>query len=95
MKKQIIKNELIRKIEECKNNPDISPVDVVNDILDFINKCPDEETIPQKVDKWLPKKEHIDTLFKIYNTRKLDRDDKLVVLDIYNTFLELIGTPRV
>ena len=78
MKKQIIKNELIRKIEECKNNPDISPVDVVNDILDFINKCPDEETIPQKVDKWLPKKEHIDTLFKIYNT-----------------FLELIGTPRV
>ena len=82
-------------MEECKNNPDISPVDVVNDILDFINKCPDEETIPQKVDKWLPKKEHIDTLFKIYNTRKLDRDDKLVVLDIYNTFLELIGTPRV
>ena len=95
MKKQIIKNELIRKMEECKNNPDISPVDVVNDIIDFINKCPDEETIPQKVDKWLPKKEHIDTLFKIYNTRKLDRDDKLVVLDIYNTFLELIGTPRV
>ena len=54
-----------------------------------------KETEVKKVDKWLPKKEHIDTLFKIYNTRRLDRDDKLVILDIYNTFLELIGTPRV
>jgi hypothetical protein len=70
-------------------------VDVVNDILDFVNKCPDEETEVKKVDKWLPKKEHIDTLFKIYNTRQLTRDDKLVILDIYNTFLELVGTPRV
>ena len=94
MKNQII-NELKRKKEEFKNNPSISPVDVVDDIIDFVNKCPDEETIPQKVDKWLPKKEHIDTLFKIYNTRQLTRDDKLVVLDIYNTFLELLGEPRV
>lgn len=94
MKNQII-NELKRKKEEFKNNPSLSPVDVVDDIIDFVNKCPDEETIPQKVDKWLPKKEHIDTLFKIYNTRQLTRDDKLVVLDIYNTFLELLGEPRV
>ena len=94
MKNQII-NELKRKKEEFKNNPSSSPVDVVDDIIDFVNKCPDEETIPQKVDKWLPKKEHIDTLFKIYNTRQLTRDDKLVVLDIYNTFLELLGEPRV
>lgn len=95
MKKQVIVNEIHRKKEECENNPNLSPVDVVNDILDFVNKCPDEETQVKKVDKWLPKKEHIDTLFKIYNTRRLDRDDKLVILDIYNTFLELIGTPRV
>jgi len=95
MNKEIIIKELHKKIRECETNPDISAVDIIEYILDFINKCPDEETIPQKVDKWLPKKEHIDTLFKIYNTRKLDRDDKLVVLDIYNTFLELIGTPRV
>ena len=94
MKNQII-NELKRKKEEFKNNPSLSPVDVVDDIIDFVNKCPDEETIPQKVDKWLPKKEHIDTLFKIYNTRQLTRDDKLVVLDIYNNFLELLGEPRV
>lgn len=94
MKKQII-NELKRKKEEFKNNPSLSPIDVVDDIIDFVNKCPDEETIPQKVDKWLPKKEHINTLFKIYNTRQLTRDDKLVVLDIYNTFLELLGESRV
>ena len=95
MKKQVIVNEIRRKKEECENNPNLSPVDVVNDILDFVNKCPDEETEVKKVDKWLPKKEHIDTLFKIYNTRQLTRDDKLVILDIYNTFLELVGTPRV
>ena len=95
MNKQTIINHLHQKIKECETNPDISAVDVIEDILDFINKCPDEETIPQKVDKWLPKKEHIDTLFKIYNTRQLTRDDKLVVLDIYNTFLDLIGEPRV
>jgi len=95
MDKQIIINEVKRKKKECENNPNLSPVDVVDDILDFMNKCPDEDTVAKKVDKWLPKKEHIDTLFKIYNTRKLDRDDKLVILDIYNTFLELIGTPRV
>ena len=95
MNKQTIIDHLHQKIRECETNPDISAMDVVEDILDFINKCPDEETEMKKVDKWLPKKEHIDTLFKIYNTRKLDRDDKLVVLDIYNTFLALIGTPRV
>ena len=95
MKKQVIVNEIHRKKEECENNPNLSPVDVVNDILDFVNKCPDEETEVKKVDKWLPKKEHIDTLFKIYNTRQLTRDDKLVVLDIYNNFLELLGEPRV
>lgn len=94
MKNQII-NELKRKKDECINNPSISPIAVVDDIIDIVNKFPDEETIQKKVDKWLPKKEHIDTLFKIYNTRQLDRDDKLVVLDIYNTFLELIGEPRV
>lgn len=93
--KDLIIRELKKKMEECKANPDISPIDVVNDITDFVNKCPDEETIAKKVDKWLPKKEHIDTLFKIYNTRQLTRDDKLVVLDIYNTFLELLGEPRV
>lgn len=94
MKNQIV-NELKRKKEECKNNPSLSPIDVVEDIIDFVNKCPDEETIPQKVDKWLPKREHIDTLFKIYNTRQLTRDDKLVILDIYNNFLDLLGEPRV
>lgn len=88
MNKQVIINELHRKMEELKLNPDVSPVDVVNDILDFVNKCPDDG-------RWIPRKEHTDTLFKIYNTRKLDRDDKLVVLDIYNTFLELLGTPRI
>ena len=95
MKKQVIVNEIHRKKEECENNPNLSSVDVVNDILDFVNKCPDEDTEMKKVDKWLPKKEHIDTLFKIYNTRQLTRDDKLVILDIYNTFLELVGAPRV
>ena len=94
MNKKVIVNEIHRKKKECENNPNLSPVDVVNDILDFVNKCPDEESEVKKVDKWLPKKEHIDTLFKIYNTRQLTRDDKLVILDIYNTFLELIGTPR-
>lgn len=94
MKNQIIK-ELNKKKEECKNNPSISPIDIVDDILDIINKFPDEETIQKKVDKWLPKKEHIDTLFKIYNTRQLTREDKLVVLDIYNTFIELLGESKV
>ncbi len=94
MKNQTIK-EINKKKEECKNNPSISPIDIVDDILDIINKFPDEETIQKKIDKWLPKKEHIDTLFKIYNTRQLTREDKLVVLDIYNTFIELLGEPRV
>ncbi len=95
MNKQIIINEVNRKKEECENNPNLSPIDVVNDILDIMNKCPDENTVTEKVDKWLPKKEYIDTLFKIYNTRQLTRDDKLVILEIYNTFRELIGDPRV
>lgn len=94
MKNLLIK-ELKRKAKECMDNPDIQPIDVVNDIIDFVDKLPDEETIEKKVDKWFPKKEHIDTLFKIYNTRQLTRDDKLVILEIYNTFLDLIGEPRI
>lgn len=94
MKNLLIK-ELKKKAKECMDNPDIQPIDVVNDIIDLVDKLPDEETIEKKVDKWFPKKEHIDTLFKIYNTRQLTRDDKLVVLEIYNTFLDLIGEPRI
>lgn len=95
MDKQLIINELHRKKDECENNHLLSPVDVVDDILDLFNKFPDEETVTKKVDKWLPKREYIDTLFKIYNTRQLDRNDKLVILEIYNNFLDLIGEPRV
>ena len=94
MDKQLIINELHRKKDECENNHLLSPVDVVDDIIDFVNKCPNEETDEKKVSKWLPKREYIDTLFKIYSTRRLDLYDKQVVLDIYNNFLDLLGEPR-
>jgi transcription elongation factor Elf1 len=94
MDKQLIINELHRKKDECENNHLLSPVDVVDDIIDFVNKCPDEETDDKKVNKWLPKREYLDTLFKIYSTRRLDLYDKQVVLDIYNNFLDLLGEPR-
>lgn len=92
---EVLVREIKKKRDECKNNPSISAVDAVDDILDLVNKFPDEETVAKKVDKWLPKREYIDTLFKIYNTRQLDRNDKLVILEIYNNFLDLIGEPRV
>ena len=92
---EVLTREIKKKRDECKNNPSISAVDAVDDILDLVNKFPDEETVTNKVDKWLPKREYIDTLFKIYNTRQLDRNDKLVILEIYNNFLDLIGEPRV
>ena len=90
MDKKILMNELHRKKKEVENNPNISPVTLVNEIIGFADKCPDDRPQSEKTVGWLPKREYLDVLDTIFKTRRLSLYDKNVVLQMYNEFRELL-----
>lgn len=90
MDKKVLMNELIRKKQELENNPNVSPIDLINEIMGIVNKCPDDRPQSKKIVGWRPKKEYLDVLDTIFKTRRLSLYDKNVVLQIYNEFHEIL-----